>query len=83
MFKSILNNGHTIQILFKPGSYIFVGKQKYKLKQMHFHTPSENYIDGKITVLALLYKYSDTKTNPFINKIWPHIPKKVGETKYI
>ncbi|API86735.1 carbonic anhydrase [Francisella uliginis] len=94
--ESILNNGHTIQILFKPGSYIFVGKQKYELKQMHFHTPSENYVDGKeypfeahfvniskdgkIAVLALLYQYSDTKTNPFISKIWPHIPKKVGET---
>ncbi|ASG67983.1 carbonate dehydratase [Francisella halioticida] len=94
--KSILNNGHTIQILFKPGSYIFIGKQKYELKQMHFHTPSENYVDGKeypfeahfvniskdgkIAVLALLYQYSNTKTNPFINKIWSHIPKKVGET---
>ncbi|WP_432772652.1 carbonic anhydrase family protein [Francisella salimarina] len=75
----IWNNGHTIQIQFKPGSYIFIGKQKYELKQMHFHTPSENYLDGKefpfeahfvniskdgkIAVLGLLYEYNKKEIN--------------------
>ena len=90
--NSILNNGHTIQITFKNGSYIVLNNKKYELKQMHFHTPSENLIngerfpfeahfvnisnDGKIAVLALLYNYSK-EDNPFIKEIWDQMPKDV------
>lgn len=90
--NSILNNGHTIQIQFKPGSYLDIGKEKYELKQMHFHAPSENFLDGKefpfeahfvniskdgkIAVLALFYEYNKGKDSSFIKEIWQHIPKK-------
>ena len=43
----ILNNGHTIQVNYKEGSTLKVDGQTYKLLQFHFHTPSENEINGK------------------------------------
>jgi carbonic anhydrase len=64
---------------------------------MHFHTPSENLINGerfpfeahfvnisdddKIVVLALLYNYSDNE-NPFITKVWEHMPKDIGTNNF-
>jgi carbonic anhydrase len=43
----IVNNGHTIQVNFAPGSHITVADQTYQLVQMHFHVPSEEQIEGK------------------------------------
>ncbi|WVZ75163.1 hypothetical protein U9M48_023246, partial [Paspalum notatum var. saurae] len=60
-----------------------VGGTKYKLKQLHWHSPSENTIngqrfamelhmvhlteDGNITVVAILYRYG--KLDPFLFQI--------------
>ena len=43
----IINNGHTIQINYAPGSFIRIGDKRYELKQFHFHHPSEETIKGK------------------------------------
>jgi carbonic anhydrase len=43
---TIVNNGHTIQLNFKEGSTINLGKQSYGLVQFHFHHPSEHRING-------------------------------------
>ena len=45
--KEFLNNGHTIYVNFAPGSKISVDGHEFELKQYHFHTPSENQINGK------------------------------------
>ncbi len=42
-----LNNGHTIQHNEAPGSFLFVGAEKFSLEQFHVHTPSEHTLDGK------------------------------------
>src|SRR5262245_23507589 len=42
----IINNGHSIQVNYAPGSSITVHGQKYELVQFHFHRPSEEEIDG-------------------------------------
>lgn len=42
-----LNNGHTIQYNDAPGSFLFVGAEKFSLEQFHMHTPSEHTLDGK------------------------------------
>jgi carbonic anhydrase len=42
-----VNNGHTVQVNFKEGSELYIDKKVYKLKQFHFHTPSENTLFGK------------------------------------
>jgi len=43
----IIDNGHTIMINYSSGSFISVGGKKYQLKQLHFHRPSEERINGK------------------------------------
>lgn len=43
----IVNNGHTIQVNYNKGSAIHVGDKRYDLVQFHFHTPSEERINGK------------------------------------
>ncbi len=43
---TILNNGHTIQVNFPEGSILSSGISRYKLIQVHFHTPSEETVYG-------------------------------------
>lgn len=43
----LLNNGHTIQVNYAAGSFLVVGSERYELKQLHFHYPSEERIDGR------------------------------------
>jgi carbonic anhydrase len=45
--KSIINNGHTIQINVHDEDEFMLDKQRWTLKQFHFHAPSENHINGK------------------------------------
>jgi len=44
---NVVNNGHTLQVNYKPGSTLTIGKDTYKLLQFHFHTPSEHKRYGK------------------------------------
>ena len=44
---NLLNNGHTVQIPYAPGSYIMVDGEQYNLLQFHFHSPSEHVVEGK------------------------------------
>lgn len=44
---SVVNNGHTIQHNESPGSFLYVGDEKFSLEQFHMHTPSEHTLDGK------------------------------------
>ena len=45
---NLLNNGHTVQIPYAPGSYMMVDGEQYNLLQFHFHSPSEHAIEGKV-----------------------------------
>jgi len=92
--STILNNGHTIQVNVKDGSSIEIDGIKFTLKQFHFHTPSENKIDGKhfpleahfvhaskdgkLAVVALMFE--DSKENKILKKLWNKMPHKVGES---
>ena len=89
----VINNGHSVQVNVKSGSYIAIDGKKFELKQFHFHTPSENQIDGKnfpleahfvhqaadgsLAVVAVMFE--DGKANPIINKIWNKMPKEAGK----
>lgn len=90
---SVINNGHSVQVNIKPGSFIKIDGKEFELKQFHFHTPSENQIDGKnfpleahfvhqakdgaLAVVAVMFK--NGKENAVINKIWKKMPRKAGE----
>jgi carbonic anhydrase len=85
---NIIDNGHTIQVNYPPGSTLTVGDKTYTLKQFHFHHPAEEYINGKsfplvahlvhadaeghLAVIAVLYEPG--AANPLIDKLWKNLP---------
>jgi carbonic anhydrase len=89
----ILNNGHTIQANYGSGSTISIGGHIFELKQFHFHTPSENHINGKsfpmeahlvhadkegnLAVIAVVFE--TTQVNETIAAMWRQMPEKAGE----
>src|SRR6185503_11689240 len=89
----VIDNGHTIQVNYAPGSSIDVGGTRYALVQFHFHKPSEEKIEGKAhdMVVHLVHKSADGKlavvavlldkggASPTIEAIWKNVPKKKGE----
>jgi carbonic anhydrase len=86
---NIINNGHTIQVNYPPGSDLKVGDKTYSLKQFHFHHPSEEHIngdtfdmvvhlvhadaEGHLAVVAVLLQTGEA--NGFIGTVWQNIPK--------
>ena len=92
--RGVLNNGHTIQVNFESGSSIKIDGIEFNLKQVHFHTPSENQInsknfpleahfvhaskDGALAVLALMFE--EGKENQIIKKIWENMPSEADKT---
>ena len=91
----IINNGHTIEINYAPGSFIRVGDKRYELKQFHFHHPSEETIKGKRFPIELHLVHSDAKgnfavvsvlleegpANPLVEMLWGHASKTPGPEK--
>ncbi len=92
--SKIINNGHTIQVNYAPGSYALIGGKKHELLQFHFHAPSEHKIHGKhadmvvhlvhkseegsLAVVAVLFDRGEK--NRFITPIWKAMPKHKGES---
>lgn len=89
----IVNNGHTIQIAYAPGSSIAVGGKRYELKQFHFHHPSEEKVngkgyamvahlvhaaaDGRVAVVAVLLDARGAE-NPLVSRLWQYLPAQEG-----
>jgi len=59
----LVNNGHTIQINLADGGVANLAGKEYKILQFHFHTPSEEKIDGKPYPINahLVHKSADGK----------------------
>jgi len=90
--NEILNNGHTIQVNYTPGSSISVDGHAFELKQFHFHAPSENHIDGKPYPLEAHLVHADKegnlavvgvmfvegKANPVLAQAWAAMPEQAG-----
>lgn len=43
---AVINNGHTLEFEYEPGSLIDLDDNYYDLIQFHFHAPSEHMING-------------------------------------
>jgi carbonic anhydrase len=93
----IIDNGHTIQVNYAPGSFVTVEGKRYELMQFQFHKPSEEKIDGKghdmvahlvhqgpsgkLAVIAVLL---DTgKENRLIKTLWDNLPKEKGKENVV
>ncbi|MDK2124639.1 carbonic anhydrase [Parachitinimonas caeni] len=92
---NLVNNGHTIQANYDPGSYITAFGERYQLLQFHFHTPSEEQIngrafplvahlvhrseDGRLAVIGVLFEKG--RDNPTLEALWDRMPTEHGETR--
>ena len=90
----VINNGHAIQVNYAPGSYAVMNGVKYDLLQFHFHSPSEETIngkhgdlnahlvhksaDGKLAVIGVLLNKGD-KGNDVLNTIASAFPAHEGK----
>jgi carbonic anhydrase len=91
----IVNNGHTIQVNLADGGVLNLDGVPYKLVQFHFHTPSEEELngkryamvahlvhqsaDGKFAVVAIML--TEGKTNAALGPVFNNLPQAVGSTK--
>ena len=94
---NIIDNGHTIQVNYAPGSFVTVEGKRYELVQFHFHKPSEEKIDGKsydmvahlvhqgpggkVAVVAVLLDAG--KENRLIKTLWDNLPKERGKENVV
>jgi carbonic anhydrase len=85
---TVVNNGHTIQVDVQGDNNLVVRGSRYRLLQFHFHTPSEEQINGKraamvahlvhrndegqLAVVAVLLEPGTA--NPMIDKVWTYMP---------
>lgn len=89
----IVHNGHTIQVNVAAGSFLNIDNKRYELKQFHFHSPSENRINGQsfpleahlvhtdkegnLAVIGLMYEMGYDDAG--LAQLWQKMPKKSGE----
>jgi carbonic anhydrase len=90
---TIVNNGHTIQVNLPAGQTLMVGDKRYELLQFHFHTPSEEALNGKRTAMVGHFVHKNTagelgviailmqtgKKNAAFEPVFAHLPRK-GES---
>jgi carbonic anhydrase len=93
----IIDNGHTIQVNYTPGSFVSVEGKRYELVQFHFHKPSEEKIDGKghdmvahlehqgpggkLAVVAVLLDTGNE--NRLVRTLWDNLPKEKGKENVV
>jgi carbonic anhydrase len=90
---SLVNNGHTIQVNLPPGQKLTVGDKTFELLQFHFHTPSEETINGKHAAMVAHFVHKSAsgelgvvaaliqpgKFNAAFAPVFAHLPR-TGET---
>jgi carbonic anhydrase len=88
----VIDNGHTVQVNFGPGSQMRLGALRYELKQLHFHLPSEEAIDGwhfpmvahlvhkdqegRLAVVAVML--AEGRENAFFRSVLNYVPLDKG-----
>jgi carbonic anhydrase len=60
---NVINNGHTIQNNYAPGSNVIFESKTYELQQFHFHHHSETAINGKHTPMEAHLVHKDKDGN--------------------
>lgn len=88
----VANSGHSVAVKFAPGSGFRAMNKNFNLDHVHFHTPSEHYIDGapypmeahfvhkaadgSLGVIGIMFKVG--AHNPVIEGIWQNVPQAGG-----
>lgn len=92
---TVVNNGHTVQVNLPAAGQIELDGVPYKLLQFHFHTPSEEKVngkayplvahlvhqnaEGKLAVVAVLFKPG--RENAALKLVFEALPAKAGESR--
>lgn len=93
----IIDNGHTVQVNYAPGSFITVGDARYELVQFHFHHPSEEKVNGHAFAMVAHLVHKDAsgklaviavpivkgKENPLIATLWKYVPQEKGHEQAV
>ncbi len=90
----IRNTGHSIQVDMRSGGVMQLDGQEFELKQFHFHTPSENTVNGKhfpieahfvhandegeLAVLGMMFVPG--KADATLTALWQNMPKEAGDS---
>jgi len=93
----IVDNGHTIQVNYAPGSFLTVEGKRYELVEFEFHKPSEFKVsgngqemavhlvhrdkDGKLAIVAIFLDQG--KENPTIKTLWNNLPQAKGKENVV
>ncbi|MCL2644783.1 MAG: carbonic anhydrase family protein [Betaproteobacteria bacterium] len=94
--QTVVNNGHTVQVdVSSGGGSMVLDDKAFELLQFHFHSPSENHINGKsfpmevhfvhrspqgeLAVLGLMF--SEGKANQQLEEAWKAMPKEKNKPK--
>lgn len=91
--ETLVNNGHTIQVTVDDEDDFKLDGEKFRLMQYHFHTPSENQIEGKsypleahfvhqndageLAVVAVMFELG--AENAALNPVLAAIPQKENQ----
>ncbi len=97
--KTIVNDGHTVQVNFKttPSEFISYQGNNYPLVQFHVHSPSEHELHNATFPLEIHFVHQGVngqlvvlgvfvesgKANPELQKILDHLPKEKGKEQDI
>ena len=87
-----INNGHTVQVNYQGADSLTLGDETFNLLQYHFHSPSENTVDGKhfpmemhlvhksvagkLAVLGVFFE--EGAENAAYAPVWSNLPKQKG-----
>ncbi len=88
-----INNGHTVQVNYQGADTLTLGEETFNLLQYHFHSPSENTVDGKHYAMEmhLVHKSPAGKLavlgvfieegaeNAAYAPVWANLPKEKGK----
>jgi carbonic anhydrase len=91
--SEIVNNTHSIQVNYRPGSTLRMDGRVYTLLQFHFHSPSEHHLEGRdfpleahlvhqdehgnLAVSAVLFQ--EGRPNDLIDLLWASMPAGAGQ----
>ncbi len=92
-----IDNGHTIQVNYAPGSFLTVEGKRYELVAFDFHKPSEFKVsgkgqemavhlvhrdkDGKLAIVAIFLDQG--KENPLVKTLWNNLPQTKGKENVV
>lgn len=93
----IVNNGHTIQVDYAPGSTLLSGGRQYALLQFHFHHLSEHTVDGRPAAMEMHLVHRDAagnlavvgvfmstgQPNEALEHVWQDMPAQEGDRRVV